>query len=166
MPIQRFLIFLCTLIVATTVAFATSNYDYGDDEYVTVAKGISPNGKFAITSHGEGELGYGHFHIFLTDAATGKKVGPLTEIADTLDTGADAFCARWSQDSQQVVIVYRISRQAPLKAVSYKISDRRARRLKGPFDVTSDELLSYWQKQCSDAKPSEKIFGTPKTHPK
>ena len=166
MAIRRLLIFLCSLVGATTVAFATSNYDYGSDEYVTVAKGTSPNGKLAITAHGEGEYGDDHFHIFLTDVTTGKRVGPLTEIVDTLDTGAGAFCARWSQDSQQVIIVYRVSRHAPLKAVSYQISDRRARRLKGPFDVTSDELISYWQKQCSEAKPSEKTFGTPKTHPK
>jgi hypothetical protein len=39
---------------------------------VTVAKGLSPHGKYAITAHGEGDLGYDNFHIFLTDAVTGR----------------------------------------------------------------------------------------------
>ena len=118
-------------MVPATVALATSNYQYRPDEYVTIAKGISPNGKYAITAHGEGELGCDNFHIFLTDAVTGKKIGPLEEIVETLDTGADAFCAKWSKDSQQVVIIYRVDRHAPLKAVSYHIANGRARLIKG-----------------------------------
>jgi hypothetical protein len=133
MPIQRLLLFLSAILVPATVALATSNYQYGPDEYVTIAKGISPNGKYAITAHGEGELGYDNFHIFLTNAVTGKKIGPLEEIVETLDTGADAFCAKWSKDSQQVVIIYRVDRHAPLKAVSYHITNGRARLIKGPI---------------------------------
>jgi hypothetical protein len=164
MPIQRLLLFLSAILVPATVALATSNYQYGPDEYVTIAKGISPNGKYAITAHGEGELGCDNFHIFLTDAVTGKKIGPLEEIVETLDTGADAFCAKWSKDSQQVVIIYRVDRHAPLKAVSYHIANGRARLIKGPIDVSSKEQISYWQNQCSQSKPSEKIFGTPLAH--
>ncbi len=52
---------------------------------------------------------------------------PLQEIKETLDTGADAFAAKWSDDSQQVSVVYRVDRHAPLKAVSYRIVGRRAR---------------------------------------
>ena len=55
---------------------ATWNYEYGPDEYVTVAKGISPDRKIAITAHGSGELGDENFHLYLTDAGTGKKIGP------------------------------------------------------------------------------------------
>ena len=121
MTIRRPVLFLCTLLVPAILVLATSNYEYGPDEYVTIAKGISPNGKYAITAHGEGEYGYDNFHIFLTDGATGKKIGPLQEIVDTLDTGADAFCAKWSTNSQDVVIIYRIDRHEPLKAVSYNI---------------------------------------------
>src|SRR6184192_2973159 len=75
--------------------WATWNYEYGPDEYVTVAKGISPDGKIAITAHGSGELGDEHFHLYLTDAGTGKKIGPL-------------------------------------KAISYRITGRRAQKIKGP----------------------------------
>jgi hypothetical protein len=160
----RLLLFLAVFLLEATVALATDIYQYGADEYVTIAQGISPGGKYAITAHGEGEYGYDNFHIFLTEAVSGKKIGPLQEIRETLDTGAAAFCAKWSKDSRQVTIVYRVDRHAPLKAVSYDVSNGRARPIKGPFDVTNNELLSYWQKQCSESKPSEKIFGTSRAH--
>ncbi len=158
MTIQRSLFFFAVISLSSTLALATSNYQYGSNEYVTIAKGISPCGKYAITAHGQGELGYDSFHIFLTDAVSGKKIGPLEEIVETLDTGADAFCAKWSKDSQQVVITYRVDRHAPLKAVSYDIKNGRARLIKGPIDVTSKKQIAYWQNQCSEPKPSEKIF--------
>lgn len=153
------MICLCTALLSVASASATSNYRYGPDEYVTIANGISPNGKYAITAHGAGDLGYDRFHIFVTDATTGRKVGPLEEIAQTLDTGAGAFCAKWSQDSQDVAITYRVDRHAPLKSVSYKISNGRAQALKMPHDTTDPEVVSYWQQQCSQSKPSPKIFG-------
>jgi hypothetical protein len=159
--IPRLLFFFAAISLPATVALATSNYQYGPDEYVTIARGISPSRKYAITAHGEGELGYDNFHIFLMDAVSDKKIAPLEEIVDTLDTGAGAFCAKWSNDSQQVVIIYRVDRHAPLKAVSYDIKNGRARLIKGPIDVTSKEQIAYWQNQCSQSKPSERIFGTP-----
>jgi hypothetical protein len=164
MATPRLFVFFSILFQPIIAALATSNYEYGPDEYVTVSNGISPDGKFAITAHGEGEYGDENFHIYLTDAVTGKKIGPLEEIVETLDTGADAFSAKWSSDSRQVTIVYRVDRHEPLKAVSYRIAGRRAQRIKGPFDVKSDELLKYWQTHSSEAKPSPKIFGTPLKH--
>jgi len=154
---------LLFLLFTVTAALATSNYEYGPDEYVTIAKGISPNGKYAITAHGEGELGDENFHLFLTDAVAGKKLEVLKQIVDTLDTGADAFCAKWSKDSDKVVIIYRVERRS-LNAASYNVSNDRARLVEGPSEVTSEEQISYWHDQCSDSKPSEKIFGTPKAH--
>jgi hypothetical protein len=164
MTSPKFFVLFSALLLPITAALATSNYEYGPDEHVTVSNGISPDGKFAITAHGEGEDGDDNFHIYLTDAITGKKIGPLEEIKDTLDTGADAFAAKWSSDSREVTIVYRVDRHEPLKAVSYRIAGRRAQRIKGPFDVKSDELLKYWQTHSSEAKPSPKIFGTPRKH--
>ena len=93
----------------------------------------------------------------------GKKLAVLKEIVDTLDTGANAFCAKWSKDSDKVVIIYRIDRHL-LNAASYTVSNGRARLVEGPSDVTSQEQISYWHDQCSDPKQSEKIFGTPKAH--
>jgi hypothetical protein len=152
---------LTIVLVATGLAFATANYEYGPDEYDTISSGISPDGKFALTAHGGGEYGYDDFHLYLTDAKTGKNIDSLEEVVEVLDTKATAFAARWSSDSRQVTIVYRVDRHAPLKAVLYSIRDRRARCLKGPFDVKREELTRYWQSQSSHAPPSPKIFGTP-----
>ena len=164
MTSKRMLFAICALFISATAARATSTYHYGSDEYVTIASGISPNGEYAITAHGEGEEGSDHFHIFLTDAVSGKKIGPLTEISEVLDTGADAFCAKWSEDSKTVTIVYRWVDRKTFKAISYGISKRRAHRLKGPYTVKGSELFALWMEQCSgrlQTKPSPKVFGTP-----
>ena len=164
MTVKRMLFGICALLIAATAARATSTYHYGSDEYVTIASGISPNGEYAITAHGEGEEGSDHFHIFLTDAVSGKKIGPLTEISEVLDTGADAFCAKWSEDSKTVTIVYRWVDRKTFKAVTYRISKGRAHRLKGPYTVKGAELFALWMEQCSgrlQTKPSPKVFGTP-----
>lgn len=154
---SRVALFVATLVLPTTFAFATSNYEYGHDEYVTVAAGISGDGRYAIAAHGGGKLGYDNFHLYLMDARTGKNLGALEEIIETLDTAANAFSAKWASDCKQVTIIYRVDRHAPLKAVKYRIAGRRARCIKGPFDVTSEELAKYWR----GAAPSPKTFGTP-----
>ena len=58
-----------TLLFLASTAFATSNYKAGADEYATISNGISPDRKLAIATHGEGELGYDKFHLYLFDAA-------------------------------------------------------------------------------------------------
>jgi len=164
MTIERFIPSICALLLSMAAALATSVYHYGPDEYVTIVSGLSPDGKHAITAHGEGDNGYDHFHIYLTDAASGRKIGVLEEIAGALDTGADAFCAKWSDDSKTVTIIYRVdqlSRNLPLRAVSYRISGQRAHRLKGPFKVRGSELFAYYQDSQHETKPSPKVFGTP-----
>ena len=158
MTTPRLLLFLSILLLPVISVRATSNYEYGPDEYVTVTKGISPDGKIAITAHGSGELGDENFHLYLTDAGTGKKIGPLEEIKEFLDTAADRFAAQWSSDGQQVTM--------PLKAISYRITGRRAQKIKGPFNVKDgDALEKFFVKECvGDGKPSPKIFGTPLKH--
>jgi hypothetical protein len=156
----RVALFVSALVMPTMFALATSNYEYGPDEYVTVANGISPDDQYAITAHGDGKLGYDNFHLYLMDASTGKNFGPLEKIVETLDTGANAFSAKWSSDSKQVVIIYRVDRHAPLKAVTYRIAGRRALCTKGPLDVTSEELMEYWHDHSSAPAASPKIFGT------
>lgn len=147
---------------------ATSRYEYGADEYVTVVKGISPNGKYAITAHGEGELGDENFHLFLTDTVAGKKLAVLKEIVDTMDTGAGSFCAKWSKDSNKVLIIYMgdMGDRRALKAASYSVSNGQARLVEGPTEVTNEEQSSFWRDQCGAGQPdnwkSEKVFGTPK----
>ena len=150
--------------MTVTFALGTSNYAYGPDEYVTVGNGISPDQRYAITAHGRGKLGYDNFHLYLTDAKTGKNIGVLDEIVETLDTGANAFSANWSSDSKQVIIIYRVDRHAPLKAVTYVIAGQRMRCIQGPFNVTSAELVNYWHAHSSAPAPSPKTFGTPLHH--
>src|SRR6266850_3199339 len=104
MTTQRFLVLALAMLLGTSSARATSNYEYGPDEYVTITKGISPDGKIAITAHGSGELGEENFHLYLTDAGTGKKIGPLEEIQYFLNTAANKYAAQWSNDGQEVTI--------------------------------------------------------------
>jgi hypothetical protein len=162
MSTRRFVGLLAALLLPLSSALATSNYEYGVDEYVTVASGISPDERFAITAHGAGYLGYDNFHLYLTDAITGKTIGALVEIVDTRDTNADAFAAKWSADSREVTIVYRVGR--PLKAVTYRLEHGRAHRAKGPFDVHDEQLMEYWRSHSSASQPSPRIFGTQRGH--
>lgn len=156
-------IFLALLMFAATTALATFNYEYGSDEYVTISNGISPDRKLAIAAHGEGDMGYDHFHLYLFDAAGGKKIGPLEEIVEGLDTGAGAYGAKWSKDSSEVTIVYQVDRHAPLKSMTYRLSKGRAiPATKEPIDATDDKLVQFWGACCSNPKPPEKTFGTPK----
>ncbi len=152
------------LLIPATAALATSTYEYGPEEYVTVASGISPNGQFAVTAHGEGESGSDHFHLFLTNAVSGKKIGPLEGLGEALDSGADAFCAKWTDDSKTVTIVYRWVDRKTFKAVTYRIGKEKARRLKGPYNVTDPNLYGLWMDQCgmgSHSQPGPKVFGAP-----
>jgi hypothetical protein len=117
--------------IGISFALATSNQEYGPNEYAVIDGGLSPDRKYSIAAHGNGELGYGNFHIYLMNAVTGKKIGPLEEIKDNLDTGADAFYAKWSSDSKEVAIRYRIDRREALE-VRYRIDKGRAYLIKGP----------------------------------
>ena len=129
-----------TTVTALCVAFfsprvdATSNYNYKPNEYVVIVHGRSPDGRYSIASHGEGESGYDNFHIYLMDAQTGKKIGPLEEIKETFDTGADAYYAKWSASSSQVSISYRADRHAAV-IIRYSIKGRRAYLQSGPTPV-------------------------------
>ncbi len=96
-----------------------------------MTNGSSPDGRYSIATHGEGDLGYDNWHVYLMDAQTGKKIGPLEEITDPLDTAADAYVAKWSSDSGKVAITYRADRHVAVTIV-YRIANRRAYLLSGP----------------------------------
>ena len=117
--------------MASRSAFATANYEYKPGEYVTVTNGRSPDGRYAIATHGEGDFGYDNWHVYLMDAETGKKIGPLEEIKDPLDTAADAYVAKWSPDSGKVALKYRADRHVAVTIV-YRIANRRAYLVSGP----------------------------------
>ena len=113
---------------------ATSNYEYKPDEYVVISDGRSPDGKYSIAAHGEGELGDDNFHLYLVNGDTGKKIVALAEVTDTLDTGADAFYAKWSADSGEVSIRYRVDRREA-RMVRYRIENGQAKLLSEPTKV-------------------------------
>jgi hypothetical protein len=121
----------CLFFAFAVSASATSNYEYRANEYVTVSDGESPDGRYTIATHGEGELGYDNWHVYLMDARTRKKIGPLEEIHDPLDTAASAYEAKWSPDSGKVAITYRADRHNDVTIV-YRIDNRRAYLLSGP----------------------------------
>ncbi len=156
-------LFLIPLLLLTALVHTTRAHEYGANEYVTVSNGLSPDAKFAITAHGSSDFdGLPGFHLYLTDAITGKKIGVLKEAVDFLNSDASDFAAKWSSDSRQVTIVYLVGRHVPLKAISYRIVHRHARRIKGPFDVKEDDpLREYWGSPCFGACPDPKVFGTP-----
>ena len=162
----RKLLLTAVLMLAAATVRATFNYEYGANEYVTIWHGISPDGKLAITTHGEGDLGIDHFRVYLFDAASGKKIGPLEEIKEFLDTGAGAYAAKWKKDSSEVTIVYRVDRHAPLKAMSYRFAEGRAFPLtRQPVDLGDDDPLVHLYVESSQGKQSpERTFGTPKGH--
>lgn len=118
----------------TQPAMGTAEYRYKANEFVTIVDGRSPNGQYAIASHGEGDSGFTNFQVYLMNAQTGKKIGPLEEIKIVLDTAATAYYAKWSADSKQVSITYREERHVAVM-VRYRIEKGRAFRISGPAKV-------------------------------
>ncbi len=137
-------------LVLVPVLQATDNYEYKKDEYLVISNGTSPDKKWAIKAHGDGVDGYENFHLYLVDAASGKTVGPLTEVVDNLDTGAGSFAALWSKDSKTVTIVYRVSRHEPLQSMTYTLVQGRALpQTKAPVGVTEKSLQDHWTRHSS-----------------
>jgi hypothetical protein len=132
--LQLTAIVLSTLTILSSSADATSNYTYKPGEYVTIVDGQSPNGQYSIAAHGDGSYGYEDFHLYLMNAKTEKPVGPLEEIKETLDTGADAFYAKWLANSREVSITYRVDRYVAVM-VRYRIENGRAGLISGPSKV-------------------------------
>lgn len=128
------------LLALAPFAEATSDYFYKPGEFVTVKHGRSPDGVYSIAGHGPGENGGDDFKVYLMDAKTGKKIGPLTEITDGSwqDTAPLAYHANWSADSHFVTISYRSDRHT-ISLIKYRIENRRAFRVKGPSPATDRE---------------------------
>lgn len=158
-------------VTATVILFsslpvsATAEYDYGADEYVVVTKGISPDGRFAVTAHKDS--GQDNFHLYLTDARTGRSIALLEEVDPTLDTAAYAYGALWSADSSSVTLVWRWSRHDPFKSITYKVSPKGASpETRKAIDLDAgSKLADFWSRNCTGDVPTEKRFGTPKNKP-
>ena len=82
------------------------------------------------------------------------------------DTAIDNKAAFDAFDQTPEAKTIRVDRHAPLKAVTYTIADRRARCIKGPVDVTSEELVKYLARPffCPCSQP-EDIWHTSSPRP-
>lgn len=116
---------------ALTPASVAENYTYKPGEYAVITNGKSPDGRFSIAAHGDGDDGYDNFHIYLIAEPGHKKIGPLEEIVDFLDTGPKSFYASWSKDSRHVVITHQLVRHIEGWDF-YRIEHGRAYPVKGP----------------------------------
>jgi hypothetical protein len=112
-------------------ARATASYTYKKGEYVVIDHGHSPNKHWSLATHGDGEDGYDNFHVYLMAEPRHRKIGPLEEINEILDTAADAYTAVWSPDSRHVAILWRSDRHFR-EMILYRIENGRAYRVSGP----------------------------------
>ena len=110
---------------------ATDNYVYKAHEYVTISGGCSPNGRWAIAAHGEGETGDGNFDFYLTREPAHEKFTPL-HTEGSLDTAPLSLIAIWSPDSKHVVLLHRVDRHV-LEIELFAVTDGKARAIKVPL---------------------------------
>jgi hypothetical protein len=130
-PLRRSFLTSWIAFVFACTASATSNHEYKPDEYVPIVRGVSPDGRYSIATHGEGYLGYDNFQLYLIDAKTHKPIAGLKEPKEPfVDTGADAYYAGWSADSKQVSIILRAERHLAVR-LRYRIENGRAHLLQG-----------------------------------
>ena len=112
-------------------AHATNSYDYKPGETRVVDHGLSPDKQFSISA---GNNAKGDFCLYLVDAKSKKRIGPLEEAVDQLDTDADAISAAWSPDSRHIILKYRIDHQESVVWV-YRVENRRAFVVNGPTNL-------------------------------
>jgi len=148
MKLRTFLFLLAAglmLPVVAPLAQATSEYIYKRNEYVTITRGKSPDGAFAIVAHGNGDAAENAFNLYLSDAKTGKRLGALTADADHTwgaDTLAGAYHANWSADSKSVTITFRSDRHT-VSWIKFKIENGRAIRVAGPKPITDRQAKEF-----------------------
>lgn len=132
------------LALALAPAGATSNHEYAKGEYAIIRDGLAPNKQLSLASHGDGELGDDHFHVWLMSEPAHRKLVALDDISDdnNLDTAPDAYHAFWSKDSRRVGVAFRSSRHEVTLNL-YAIDGRRAHPIKSPDlfkEVTGREV--------------------------
>ena len=132
------------LMLAVSPAGATDNHEYAKDEYAVISDGLAPNKHLSLASHGEGEFGDSNFHVWLMTEPIHRRIMALADISsdNNLDTGPDAYHARWSADSRRVAVSFRRGRHE-IQLNIYNIEGRRAHLISGPSlfrDVTSRDV--------------------------
>jgi len=141
---RRALIPLAIACLALAPARATSEYQYGPQEYVIIRDGLAPNKQLSLATHGGGERGDDGFHVWLMSEPGHRRRVKLDGIGDDniLDTAADAFHAFWSPDSRRVGVAHRSSRHE-VELDLFSIDGRGAHAIRGPNlfkEVTSRDV--------------------------
>src|ERR1700759_134864 len=128
---------LMSLAIAACLALApagaTSNHQYAKGEYGVIRDGLAPNKQLSLASHGEGELGDDHFHVWLMAEPAHRKLVALDSIGDdnNLDTAPEAYHGFWSKDSRRVGVAFRSSRHEVTLNL-YRIEGRHGYLIKSP----------------------------------
>ncbi len=152
----RAILWLGCIFLLTEIAEATSNYRYGPKEYVAIQSGASPDEKYFIAAHGEDDLGYTNFRLYLMEAGSRRAIAPLQPIKTFVDTRADAYHADWSDDSSGFSITYREERHL-LARVDYRITAGRPTLVGRPTHVQD---LPAHAKVSSNASPAKEAEAT------
>jgi hypothetical protein len=109
--------------------YATAEHRYGPGEYDLIDHGLAPDGQYAIVAHGDQEGA--HLRLFLVDARTQRRIGPLEEADAGFDSAAEAYHALWSPDSRHVALSYRTDYHVNALLI-YRIEHHRAFPVSGP----------------------------------
>lgn len=125
--------------IATLLAFtvaparATDSRDYAKGEYAIIRDGRSPDKRFSLAAHGDGEGGAKNFRIWLMAEPAHRRIAALDGIGsgNNLDTGAGAYRAVWSDDSRRVGIYFRGDRHV-IELKLYELQNRRPQLILGP----------------------------------
>jgi len=121
------------LTCALVQAHATSEHTYEKNEYLVIQGGGAPNKLLSIASHGKGEGGRDDFHLYLMAEPAHRTIAQLPGIGpgDVLDTGPDAYRARWAPDSRHVAVGFRSDRHIA-EVRLYRIGNARAQIIPVP----------------------------------
>jgi hypothetical protein len=122
------------LLTVLPLCRATDSYDYQPGETLVIDHGLSPDKRFSIAAGASDKGRVYRFCLFLVDAKSRKRIGPLEELQEPLDTGAQSFHAAWTPDSRHVAITYRVDRHE-FHLLIYRIEGRRAFSVTGPLDL-------------------------------
>jgi hypothetical protein len=111
---------------------------------LTIHDGLAPGKQLSLATHGDGELGYDDFHVWLMAEPAHRRIVALDGISsdNILDTGAESFHAVWSKDSRHVGVGHRSSRHE-VELDLYRVEGRRAHAITGPSlfkEVTGREV--------------------------
>lgn len=111
-PTRRVATAALGVLIAAGAAQATSGYNYKRDEYVVITDGASPNKRYSIVAHGDGDQGEENFQVYLTAEPSHKRLGVFPVVGErNLDTAPDAFVAQWSSNSRYVALYFRQDRR-------------------------------------------------------